>query len=173
MAAKSSQEIAHFTARVIHRASAFALQGYKHCCHVMLHCPTEARLFSYYPIKHAVLVSVHVLLNNCGWQTWTSRFDSCLPEGAQPVNLLSFHRIRIVPSVFWRVLLSKIMKRSISNVRNGRQLLEWFISNGMISLKTKRISLTSWPLLGKYNKVSLIGNELKSFNPGHLLSQLQ
>lgn len=64
MAAKSSQEIAHFTARVIPRASAFALQGYKHCCHVMLHCPTEARLFSYYPIKHAVLVSVHVLLNN-------------------------------------------------------------------------------------------------------------
>lgn len=48
-----------------------------------------------------------------------------------------------------------------------------FIFNGMISLKTKRISLTSWPLLGKYNKVSLIGNELKLFNPGHLLSQLQ
>lgn len=58
MAAKSSQEIVHFTARVIPRASAFALQGYKHCCHVMLHCPTEARLFSYYPIKHAVLMQL-------------------------------------------------------------------------------------------------------------------
>ncbi|XP_068702203.1 U8 snoRNA-decapping enzyme-like [Montipora foliosa] len=50
--------MAHFTANVIPRASALALQGYKHCCHVMLHCPTDAKLFGYYPVKHVVLMQL-------------------------------------------------------------------------------------------------------------------
>jgi len=42
---------------VIPRANALALQGYRHCCHVMLHSPVEEKLFGFYPVKHAVLVS--------------------------------------------------------------------------------------------------------------------
>jgi len=46
-----------FTMSVIPRANALALQGYRHCCHVMLHSPVEEKLFGFYPVKHAVLVS--------------------------------------------------------------------------------------------------------------------
>lgn len=48
---------APFTMSVIPRANALALQGYRHCCHVMLHSPVEEKLFGFYPVKHAILVS--------------------------------------------------------------------------------------------------------------------
>ena len=52
---------------VIPRANALALQGYRHCCHVMLHSPVEEKLFGFYPVKHAVLVSnTHVVYANAG-----------------------------------------------------------------------------------------------------------
>ena len=51
---------------VITRANALALQGYRHCCHVMLHCPVEEKLFGFYPVKHAVLVS-KLLYNLAGF----------------------------------------------------------------------------------------------------------
>ena len=61
-----SSKMASFTTSVISRANALALQGYKHCCHVMLHCPVEEKLFGFYPVKHAVLVST-VYTRKLGW----------------------------------------------------------------------------------------------------------
>ena len=58
--------MASFTTSVISRANALALQGYKHCCHVMLHCPVEEKLFGFYPVKHAVLVSTVYIPVNSG-----------------------------------------------------------------------------------------------------------
>ena len=55
-----SSKMASFTTSVISRANALALQGYKHCCHVMLHCPVEEKLFGFYAVKHAVLVSIYL-----------------------------------------------------------------------------------------------------------------
>ncbi|KAK3724960.1 hypothetical protein QZH41_017170 [Actinostola sp. cb2023] len=48
------------TCRVISRANALALQGYRHACHVMLHTPIpeEVKLFGYYPIQHSALMQV-------------------------------------------------------------------------------------------------------------------
>lgn len=43
---------------VISRANSLALQGYKHCCHVMLHTPVEEKLFGFYPLKQAVLMQL-------------------------------------------------------------------------------------------------------------------
>ena len=61
-----SSKMASFTTSVISRANALALQGYKHCCHVMLHCPVEEKLFGFYPVKHAVLVSTVYIPVNSG-----------------------------------------------------------------------------------------------------------
>ena len=58
--------MASFTTSVISRANSLALQGYKHCCHVMLHCPVEEKLFGFYPVKHAVLVSTVYIPVNSG-----------------------------------------------------------------------------------------------------------
>ena len=64
-----SSKMASFTTSVISRANALALQGYKHCCHVMLHCPVEEKLFGFYPVKHAVLVST-VYTRKLGWYVY-------------------------------------------------------------------------------------------------------
>ena len=51
-----------WTTRVVSRANALAVQGYRHCGHVMLHSPVEenCKVFGRYPVKHAVLVSERV-----------------------------------------------------------------------------------------------------------------
>ncbi|XP_031564619.1 U8 snoRNA-decapping enzyme-like [Actinia tenebrosa] len=46
--------------RVISRAKALTLQGYRHACHIMLHTsfPDHVKLFGYYPIKNSVLMQL-------------------------------------------------------------------------------------------------------------------
>ena len=55
------------TMSVIPRAKALALQGYRQCCHVMLHSPVEEKLFGFYPVKHTVLVSNPYVIY-CVWR---------------------------------------------------------------------------------------------------------
>ena len=54
---------------MVSRANALAVQGYRHCGHVMLHSPVEenCKVFGRYPVKHAVLVSERVKKDESGY----------------------------------------------------------------------------------------------------------
>ena len=78
------------TMSVISRANALALQGYRHCCHVMLHSPVEEKLFGFYPVKHAVLVSAVFIVKTVGNTGNTEYRDTYLHLIESQYNLLCY-----------------------------------------------------------------------------------